>query len=324
MGYQLENKLVVGVSARALFDLSEADDIYRKKGAEAYVAYQMAHETDIPQKGPGFGLIKALLELNKLPVGKERVEVILISRNSPDISLRIFHAISHYGLDITRAVMTSGKPVAPYLDAFRPDLFLSVCEEDVQYAIDTGIPAGVITMEGAAAGFQGEETTQVKIAFDADAVLFTEDSEILFQDKGLEAFERYEAKNARNPLPEGPFAHLLKVLSRMQQEFSPQASPIRTALVTARSAPAHERVIRTLSAWNVRIDEAFFLGGIDKQAILKAFGAHIFFDDQLVHTTAAAKVVPAARVPWKSGTKTVVPSGRLERKQVGKQVINEV
>ena len=228
------------------------------------------------------------------------MEVIIMSRNSPDTSLRVFNAIAHYGLNITRAVLASGASLAPYLEAFRTDLFLSAYEDDVQSAIDSGIAAGIICSDGIHTYDCEKQIRQIRIAFDGDAVLFSDESEQIFREKGLEAFEENERNLANTPLQAGPFAKFLKTLSDLQKDTSAEEAPIRTALVTTRSAPAHERVIRTLRAWNVRIDEAFFLGGIQKKDVLKAFGAHIFFDDQLIHTDSASEFVPAARVPYKN------------------------
>ncbi|MCM1143941.1 MAG: 5'-nucleotidase [Blautia sp.] len=299
MSYDLESRLVVGVSSRALFDLSDENQIFERDGVEAYCRYQVEHEDEILRPGPGFPLIKALLNLNNLPGKEGCVEVIIMSRNSPDTSLRVFNAISHYGLNITRAVLASGASLAPYLEAFKTDLFLSAYEDDVQSAIDFNIAAGIICSDGIHTYDCEHQIKQIRIAFDGDAVLFSDESEQIFKEQGLEAFEENERKNADNPLKAGPFAKFLKTLSKLQKDFTADEAPIRTALVTSRSAPAHERVIRTLRAWNVRIDEAFFLGGVQKKDILKAFGAHIFFDDQLVHTKNASEVVPAARVPYK-------------------------
>ncbi len=296
MTFCLNNRLVVGVSSRALFNLTKENAIFEKEGVTAYCRYQVEHEEDILKPGPGFALIKALLNLNNLSGQGDRVEVIIMSHNSPDTSLRVFNAIAHYGLNISRAVLASGASLAPYLEAFKTDLFLSADEEDVQSAIDSGIAAGTIYCDGDKEYHQ-EELSQIRIAFDGDAVLFSDESEQIYRREGLAAFEENEWKNACNPLPAGPFAKFLKILSDLQKEFPIEHMPIRTALVTARSAPAHERVIRTLRAWNVRIDEAFFLGGIAKKDILKAFGANIFFDDQEAHTISAAQFVPAARVP---------------------------
>ncbi len=292
MSYDLENRLVVGVSSRALFDLSDENEIFENNGVEAYCRYQVEHEDEILKPGPGFPLVQALLNLN--------VEVIIMSRNSPDTSLRVFNAIKHYGLQITRAVLASGASLAPYLEAFKTDLFLSAYEDDVQSAIDSNIAAGIICTDGIHTYDCEHQIKQIRIAFDGDAVLFSDESERIFKEQGLEAFEENERKNADSPLQAGPFARFLKILSELQGAYAVEEAPIRTALVTSRCAPAHERVIRTLRAWNVRIDEAFFLGGIQKTDVLKAFGAHIFFDDQAVHTKGASGVVPAARVPYKN------------------------
>lgn len=304
MAYSLENRLIIGISTRALFDLRTENRIFEEEGVESYAKYQREHETEILKPGPGFSLIKALLSLNT-PAGMSgtgchvsgnRVEVVLMSKNSPDISLRIFRSIEHYGLDITRSFFTSGAPMAPYLAAFRTDLFLSACEEDVRAAIEAGIAAGIVCGEGNHYK-ESPSDGKIRIAFDADAVIFSDEAENVFRKEGLEAFENSEKKKADIPLCAGPFARFLHTISDWQQEYAPGESPIRTALVTARSAPAHERVIRTLRAWNVRIDEACFLGGVTKRDVLAAFGAQIFFDDQQVHVGPAAEVVPSARVP---------------------------
>ena len=299
MAYDLENRLVVGVSSRALFDLTYENTIYESDGVEVYCRYQIEHENDILRPGPGFPLIKALLNLNNLPDKEGSVEVIIMSRNSPDSSLRVFKAIEHYGLNITRAVLASGASLAPYLSAFKTDLFLSAYEDDVQRAIDSNIAAGIICTDGLRTYDCDHQIRQIRIAFDGDAVLFSDESEKIYQEHGLEAFEENERRNANNPLKAGPFAKFLKTLSELQKDFATEEAPIRTALVTTRCAPTHERVIRTLRAWNVRIDEVFFLGGVRKKDVLQAFGAHIFFDDQSVHTVSASEVVPAARVPYK-------------------------
>ena len=299
MAYELENRLVIGVSSRALFDLTEENEIFETQGVDAYCKYQVEHENDLLKPGNGFPLIKALLNINKIKGQEGRVEVIVMSHNSPDTSLRVFNAIEHYGLNITRAVLASGAPLTPYLEAFQTDLYLSADEDDVQSAIDCGIAAGIICADTISTPSinPDEDIKQIRIAFDGDAVLFSDDSEMIYQTQGLEAFEDNERRLAKDPMKAGPFAKFLKTISDLQKEL-PDEAPIRTALVTARSAPSHERVIRTLRAWNVRIDEAFFLGGVTKKDVLKAFGAHIFFDDQVVHTEPASTVVPSARVPY--------------------------
>ena len=297
MALDLNQKLVVGISSRALFDLEEENRIYEEEGLDAYEAYQIAHESDILKPGTAFPLIKALHRLND---GDERLtEIIVLSKNSANTSLRIFRSIEEYGLDISRAALVGGAPIAPYLESFKTDLFLSADESDVQEAINANFAAGIICTPNELPIRADEEISQIRIAFDGDAVIFSDESEKIYQTKGLAAFTEYERENAMKPLPEGPFAKLLKTISYVQKQFGETDMPIRTALVTARNAPAHERVIRTLRAWNVRIDEAFFLGGIQKSDVLKAFGAHIFFDDQSVHTDPASKMVPSARVPYK-------------------------
>lgn len=310
MAYDLHNKLVVGVSSRALFDLTYENTIFEEQGVEAYCRYQVEHEDEILRPGPGFPLIRALLNLNTLPGREESVEVIIMSRNSPDTSLRVFRAIEYYKLGISRAVLVSGASLAPYLTAFQTDLFLSAYEDDVQCAVDSGIAAGILCTDGMYTYDEGQELRQIRIAFDADAVLFSDESEKIFQEKGLEAFEENEKRNADNPLQAGPFAKFLRILSGLQTVDGAGEAPIRTALVTTRCAPAHERVIRTLRAWNVRIDEVFFLGGICKKDVLKAFGAHIFFDDQQIHVEPASTVVPAARVPYRRDVVTAFPGKR--------------
>ena len=299
MPYDLSNYLVIGVSSRALFDLSLENEIYENEGLEAYCRYQLEHENDVLKPGTGFALIEAILRINDIEAGVRRTEVVIISRNSADTSLRISNSIDNYHLDITRAAFTGGEPVAKYLNAFEVDLFLSATEEDVQAAVESDVAAGLI-YDGPSHN-RADPLQQIRIAFDGDAVLFSKESEMIYQKQGLEAFIEHEKLNAQQPLPEGPFAKLLKTLSFLQFDLDNSTSqsqpPLRTALVTARNSPAHERVIRTLRTWNVRIDETFFLGGVPKHKILESFSPHIFFDDQHLHCEGAARVVPTARVP---------------------------
>lgn len=297
MALSLDDKLVIGVSSRALFDLEEENSIFEEQGLEAYSKYQTEHENDILKPGTAFPLVKALQKLNA--DGRYLTEIIIMSKNSSDTSLRIFNSIEYYGLGISRAALVGGASISPYLGAFKTDLFLSANENDVQEAINANIASGIICDHSNLPINPDDEIPQIRIAFDGDAVIFSDESERIFQAEGLEAFSEHEQKNAQNPLPEGPFAKLLKTLSLIQKQFPKDESPIRTALVTARNAPAHERVIRTLRAWDVRIDEVFFLGGVKKSEVLKAFNANIFFDDQTVHTDPASKLVPSARVPYK-------------------------
>lgn len=224
---------------------------------------------------------------------KKKVEILIMSRNSAEVSLRIFHSIEHYGLDITRATFTTGQSIVPYLTAFQTDLYLSADENDVRTAVEEGIAAGLIMTDGI---HMTDTIGEVRIAFDGDAVIFSDEAELVFQEGGVEAFCESERRQARQPLRKGPFAGFLETVAALQREFPVGEAPIRTALVTARCAPAHERVIRTLRSWGIRIDEAFFLGGGDKSEVLRAFGAHIFFDDNASYVEEAKHVVLSARV----------------------------
>ena len=299
MPYALTNPLVIVISSRALFNLEQENTIFEEQGLAAYEEYQVAHEKDILQKGSAFQLVKAFLELNKLQ--EHLVEVIVMSRNSPNTSLRIFNSIAGYDLDITRAALTGGAPIAPYLHAFKTDLFLSANQQDVQEAINNNIASAVILTNSPHASGNGK-VEQIRIAFDGDAVLFSSDSERVYQHQGLDAFAEHERTKADVPMKEGPFTNFLKTIAHIQAQFpDKETAPIRTALVTARNAPAHERAIKTLRKWDVRIDEAFFLGGVSKTEVLSAFGAHIFFDDQYRHARPASEVVPSAVVPYREG-----------------------
>lgn len=291
MSAGLGDKLVLAISSRALFDLSESHRIYECEGVEAYRQYQIEHEDEILKPGDAFALVEKLLQLNS-SLSQPRVEVILISRNSADTGLRAFNSIQHYNLAISRAAFVGGRSPDPYLAAFGCHLFLSTHAEDVRSALRAGFGAASILSGGA----QRAASNELRIAFDGDAVLFSDDSERVYQQGGLAAFQAHEQQAARDPLGGGPFKPFLAALHRLQQEFPEDACPIRTALVTARSAPAHERVIRTLREWNIRLDESFFLGGLDKTAILDTFGADMFFDDQASHCQKASEFVATGHV----------------------------
>jgi len=283
--------LVVAISSRALFDLDESHRIFEEGGEEAYSRHQIEKEDEPLAPGVAFPLARKLLALNGVA---PRVEVILISRNSADTGLRIFNSIRHHGLDITRAVFTRGESPYRYIGAFGAHLFLSANAEDVRKALEEGIAAATILTSAAA----NSDAGQLRIAFDGDAVLFSDESERIYSANGLEAFNRNEDEARHQPLSGGPFRPFLAALHAIQSEYPANASPIRTALVTARGAPAHERVIRTLRSWGIRIDEALFLGGRDKGEFLRAFGADIFFDDQTRHCESAANHVTAGHVPF--------------------------
>ena len=283
MPVTFDGKLVVAISSRALFDLTESHHIYETEGVAAYAKYQIAHENEILQPGVAFTLVQKLLNLNdaqKRPL----VEVLLLSRNSADTGLRIFNSIKHYKLDITRAAFSNGKSPYTYVSAFGSHLFLSTHAVDVQKALDAGFAAATILPQGTTDNVSNE----LRIAFDGDSVLFSDEAERVFQEQGYDAFMASETAKAEQPLEGGPFKPFLRALQKIQQAFSEDACPIRTALVTARSAPSHERVIKTLRNWNVRLDEAIFLGGLAKGDFLKAFKADFFFDDQRGHCESAS------------------------------------
>lgn len=290
MSYNLEDKLVIAISSRALFDLEDENDIFEEKGLEEYIKYQLDHENiDLP-KGTAYPLIKALLDLNKkfeTPI----VEVIILSRNSPEIGLRIFNSVDALKLNITRAGFTGGEDTSRYLAAFNVDLFLSKNEENVRRALKSGRAAALIY--DLPNGYSPAKD-QIRIAFDADAVIFSDESERIYQNKGLEAFLEHERVNAKKLLPEGPFSKLLKLLSKLKERDD---TLIKIAIVTARNSPAQKRVLYTLREWGVKVDEIFFLGGVEKKEVLKAFNAHIFFDDQDSHVKPASEVIPSSRVP---------------------------
>ena len=262
-------------------------------GLEAYAEYQVTRENDFLQPGVAYPLVKKLLALNDDDITHQGVEVILMSRNSADSGLRIFNSIEHHGLDVQRAVFTNGESPFRYMQAHGTQLFLSGHEEDVREALQAGFAAALI-LPGT---HNRPDSGQLRIAFDGDAVLFSDEAERVYQAEGLEAFAQQEKQRADTPLPGGPFKPLLQALQRIQSAYPIDNNPIRTALVTARSAPAHKRVILTLREWGIRIDEALFLGGKPKGPYLAAFGADIFFDDQQVHCDSAREHVATGHVP---------------------------
>lgn len=288
-----EKKLVVAVSSRALFNLDESHAIFETQGKEAFCQYQIEHEDEILAPGYGFALVQKLLAINDSCPDDPLVEIILLSQNSADTGLRIFNSIAHHQLAIIRAAFTSGASPYSYIPAFGAHLFLSANADDVAKALDAGFAAATILCGPSLS----HHSDQLRIAFDGDSVLFSDASERIYQQRGLAVFTENERNEAKKPLPGGPFKDFLSALHHIQTQFDSQSSPIRTALVTARSAPAHERVVRTLRAWGIRIDEALFLGGMPKGDFLKAFGADIFFDDQKGHCESAAQHVAAAHVP---------------------------
>jgi 5'-nucleotidase len=284
-------KLVIAISSRALFDLTDSHKVYEEQGLAAYSKYQIEHESEILSPGDAFPLVKKLLHLNEL-LGESRVEIVLMSRNSADTGLRIFNSIEDYKLSITRAAFSGGESPYRYIEAFGCHLFLSLDSADVQRALEQGIAAATLLPSRS-----NTEKEQLRFAFDGDAVLFSDEAERIYKQHGLDAFTENEKNAAKTPLSGGPFKAFLSALHKLQSEFSGGECPIRTALVTARSAPAHERVIRTLRAWDVRIDESLFLGGLPKGEFLRAYGADVFFDDQPLHCDSAKEHVATGHVP---------------------------
>lgn len=288
-----EVKLVVAISSRALFDLDESHQVFEAKGEEEYSRYQISQEGVPLLPGVAFSMVRKLLALNTDP-SRPRVEVVLVSRNSADTGLRVFNSIRHHGLDISRAAFTRGEPPYRYIASFGAHLFLSANPEDVRGALDAGIAAATILPSGSEEFRSG----QLRIAFDGDAVIFSDEAERIYVEGGLDAFNQNETESSEKPLPGGPFKPFLAALHDIQSDFPVKSSPIRTTLITARGAPAHERVIKTLRSWGIRIDEALFLGGKEKGAFLKSFGADIFFDDQIRHCDSAAEYVATGHVPY--------------------------
>jgi len=293
MAKQLSEKLVIAISSRALFNLDESHRIYQTEGLEAYSAYQIAREEEPLAPGEAFPLVHKLLRLNQQLGGENQVEVVLLSRNSADTGLRVFNSIEHHGLAISRAAFCGGESPWRYVRAFGCHLFLSTESGDVRYALENGVAAATLVSNKGG----GMEDSQLRFAFDGDAVLFSDEAEKVYKTQGLEAFTASEKAAAREPLSGGPFKPFLSALHQLQDAFPASEAPIRTALVTARSAPAHERVIRTLRAWDIRIDESIFLGGLDKTEFLRAYRADVFFDDQTSHCESASPHIATGHVP---------------------------
>ncbi|MFY0715219.1 5'-nucleotidase [Seonamhaeicola sp. NFXS20] len=295
--------LVVGVSSRALFNLEEEEQIFREKNIRGFREYQLANEDKLLEKGTAFPLVEALLKLNthvdkKSPI----VEVVIMSKNSPETGVRVLKAIEHYKLPITRWAFAAGEPLAPFIKAFNVDLFLSKDEKDVQKIIDTSDCATALIYDPPE-NFK-PETDRVKFAFDADVVVFSEESEQIYKEQGIEAFHKHEKENEDVALNDGPFAALLRKLSYIQ-DFLPvekELSPLRIAIVTARNSPSHMRVIKTFRKWNVYVDEAYFMGGWPKAPVLEAIGTHIFFDDQDSHLSDSKTKVPCGKVLYKTNS----------------------
>jgi 5'-nucleotidase len=291
MAISLDGQLVVAISSRALFDFEEENLVFEQSDDRAYMKLQLERLEEPAKPGVAFSLVKKLLAFNDATT--QRVEVVILSRNDPVSGMRVFRSAQHYGLSIQRGSFTRGQSPWRYLKPLNANLFLSTHLSDVRAALDAGVPAAQVYPHSAHAS--EAHPHEVRIAFDGDAVLFSDEAERVFQSQGLSAFQAHEHAKASQPLLAGPFKPLLAALHRLQQEGTP-AIRVRTALVTARSAPAHERAIRTLMEWNIEVDEAMFLGGLPKGEFLKEFEPDFFFDDQTGHIESAAQHVPSGHV----------------------------
>ena len=287
----LDGQLVVAISSRALFDFEEENRLFESSDDRAYMRLQLDRVDQPAKPGVAFSLVNKLLAFNT--AGTSKVEVVILSRNDPVSGMRVFRSAKHYGLPIQRGVFTRGESPWRYLRPLAANLFLSTNEADVRSALAAGVPAARVYPHSARAS--SAHPHEVRIAFDGDAVLFSDEAERVYQRAGLDAFQAHEHERAATPLAAGPFKPLLEALQRLQNEPA-QSMRIRTALVTARSAPAHERAIRTLMDWHIEIDEAMFLGGLAKGEFLREFEPDFFFDDQTGHIDNAARHVPAGHV----------------------------
>ncbi|MEP6874241.1 MAG: 5'-nucleotidase [Burkholderiales bacterium] len=293
MPVTLAGQLVVAISSRALFDFEEENQHFEATNDRAYMRLQLERLDHAAKPGVAFSLVNKLLTFNAGSPPEQRVEVVILSRNDPVSGMRVFRSAQAYGMPIQRGVFTRGESPWRYLKPLNAHLFLSTNEADVRSALGAGVPAARVYPNSARAS--SAHPNEVRIAFDGDAVLFSDEAERVFQLRGLDAFQTHERDQAETPLAAGPFKPLLLALQRLQHE--PAAGMrIRTALVTARSAPAHERAIRTLMDWNIEVDEAMFLGGLPKGEFLREFEPDFFFDDQTGHVDSAAAHVPAGHV----------------------------
>lgn len=298
----LERALVIGVASSALFDLRESDAVFREQGEERYREYQREHLDDVLEPGVAFPFIRRLLDLNDLSDRERLVEVVILSRNDPETGMRVMRSVARHGLDITRAIFMQGRAPYRFMEPLRMSLFLSANEDDVREAIDMGFAAGRVV--GRAQPDDGD--TDLRIAFDFDGVLADDSAERVFQSEGLDGYQESESALAEVPLSRGPMADFLEKINRIQgiEESKSLDDPsgyrrrVHVAVVTARSAPAHERAINSIGQWGLRVNDAFFLGGIDKGPILEALRPHIFFDDQRRHVEGASLSTPSVHIPF--------------------------
>ena len=303
MAYQIEHKLVIGVASSALFDLTESHQVYLDAGPEQYRQYQEQNIDTVLAKGVAFPFIRRFLNINKYFPRQMPVEVVLFSRNSPETGLRVLRSIAHYGLDISRAAFVTGKSPYEYIPAFNASLFLSANEEDVKNAIAAKFPAGLVLPSKID---DDDDDVELRVAFDFDGVIADDESETVFKkNNDLDEFHAHETKHMAIPHRPGPLADMFQKLAVMQrmEERAQRRDPgykkiLRIAIITARNAPSHERVVTTLKSWGVSANETFFLGGMDKSRVLSIFKPHIFFDDQLTHLKSTGGTIPMVHVPF--------------------------
>ncbi|MFF4296982.1 5'-nucleotidase [Streptomyces vinaceus] len=303
MRYDLSGRLVVGIASSALFDLTDCDAVFRERGEDAYRAHQEAHVDDVLAKGVAFPFVRRLLSLNDLAEPPDPlVEVIILSRNDPDTGLRVMRSIEAHGLPISRAVFRQGRPSHRFMPALHMSLFLSANGADVREAVADGMPAGHVLET---ARVDDEADPELRIAFDFDGVLAGDSAERVFQSAGIDEFRAHEVRNATTPHDPGPLREFLAGINRIQrrEEDERRKNPgyrprVRVSLVTARDAPAHERALLSLKRWGLRVNDAFFLGGIDKAPVIGALDPHIFFDDQVSHLGATAPATPSVHIPF--------------------------
>lgn len=287
MPFPIEKKLVIGIASSALFDLTDSDRVFREEGEESYRLFQESHLDDLLERGVAFPFIRRFLNLNKHFPELEPVEVVLLSRNSPETGLRVFRSIQHYGLNISRAAFFSGTSPFKYNEAFNLSLFLSANKNDVQNAVLSGFPAGLVLNTSIV---DDEKDNELRLAFDFDGVIADDEAEKVYQKTGIDAFQKLETMKKLEPHHGGPLSGLFQRISfyqkletERQKEDPSFKKMLKIAIVTARNSPSHERMVNTLKSWNISVDEAFFLGGIEKKRVLEVMKPHIFFDDQTIH-----------------------------------------
>ncbi|XP_077092771.1 5'-nucleotidase, cytosolic IB a [Siphateles boraxobius] len=305
------NAVTIAVSSRTLFNMVKERKVFEEEGLERYVAHQLELEDQLFTPGVSFPFVKALMNVNArlrelYPDSEELFDIVLMTNNHAQVGVRLINSINHYDLNIERFCMTGGESPIGYLKAYMTNLYLSKDSEKVQEAIEEGIAAATMfTCDS-----ENElSDTQLRVAFDGDAVLFSDESEIIVKEHGLDNFFKHEKEFENKPLAQGPLKCFLEALGKLQRKFYAKDQrincPIRTYLVTARSAAsAGARVLKTLRSWGLEVDEALFLAGAPKGPILHKIRPHIFFDDQMFHIEGAQELgTIAAHVPYGIGQK---------------------